>query len=109
MNIRKPRDAAFAADPERAATEKGYKAWIRTMASCACGVERRSEAAHTSDHGGMSMKASGCSCVPLCPDCHTRTPGAYHRIGRRAFERSHGLSFEIVVARLNQEWRGKSG
>jgi hypothetical protein len=29
------------------------------LACCACGVEGRSEAAHTGTDGGMSMKASG--------------------------------------------------
>ena len=87
------------------ARDEGYKDWIRTLACCACGVEGRSEAAHTGRDGGMSMKASDYSCVPLCADCHTRGPGAYHRIGKRAFERSHRVSFADLVARLKQEWQ----
>jgi hypothetical protein len=67
------------------ARDEGYKGWVRTLACCACAVEGRSEAAHTGTDGGMSMKASDYSCVPLCADCHTRGPGAYHRIGKRAF------------------------
>ena len=51
------------------------------------------------------MKASDYSCVPLCGDCHTQAPGAYHRIGKRAFEERRGLSFAAIVARLNREWR----
>jgi hypothetical protein len=98
--------------PRRASTptRKGpprnevYKAWIRTLPCCACGVEGRSEAAHTGSDGGMSIKASDYSCVPLCPDCHTQAPGAYHRVGKRAFERRHGLSFAGVVDRLQREW-----
>jgi len=85
------------------ARDEDYKARIRTLACCACGPEERSEAAQTGDDGGMSMKASDYSCVPLCPDCHTRVPGAYHRIGKRAFEESHVLSFKILVARLQRE------
>src|ERR1035438_9571510 len=68
-----------------------YKAWVRTLPYCACGVENRSEAAHTGSDGGMSMKASDYSCVPLCADCHTRTPGAYHRVGKRAFEQRYEI------------------
>ncbi len=37
------------------------------------------------------MKASDYSCVPLCADCHTQAPDAYHRVGKRAFERKHGV------------------
>jgi hypothetical protein len=90
------------------ARDEDYKAWIRTLACCACGTKERSEAAHTGEDGGMSMKASDYSCVPLCPDCHRQAPGAYHRVDKRSFERSHGLSFEALVVRLNQEWREKS-
>ena len=50
------------------------------------------------------MKASDYSCVPLCSDCHTQAPGAYHRVGKRAFERGHGLSFAHIAAQLNREW-----
>lgn len=58
--------------------DEGYKGWIRTLPCCACGIEGRSEAAHTGDEGGMSMKASDYSCVPLCAACHTQAPHAYH-------------------------------
>ena len=51
------------------------------------------------------MKASDYSCVPLCADCHTQAPGAYHCIGKRAFEERHGLSLARVVERLNAQWR----
>ena len=53
------------------------------------------------------MKASDYSCVPLCADCHTQAPGAYHRIGRLAFERSQGLSFTVLVVDLQREWERK--
>jgi hypothetical protein len=90
------------------ARDEDYKDWIRTLPCCACGVEGRSEAAHTGTDGGMSMKASDYSCVPLCPDCHTQASGAYHRIGRRRFELSHGICFPALVARLQEEWHGRS-
>jgi hypothetical protein len=61
----------------------------------------------TGTDGGMSQKASDCSCVPLCSDCHTRGPLAYHRIGKRAFERSQGLCLAPLVARLQWDWRRK--
>jgi len=84
-----------------------YKASIRLLPCAVCRIEGRSEAAHTGGDGGMSMKASDYSCMPLCADCHRQAPGAYHRIGKRAFERAHGLCFTDVVARLHREWSGK--
>jgi hypothetical protein len=98
--------------PRRASTptrkgpprDDAYKAWIRTLPCCACGVEGRSEAAHTGTDGGMSMKPSDYSCVPLCSDCHTQAPGAYHRVGKRAFESRHELCLARMVARLNGQW-----
>ena len=75
------------------------------MPCIACGVAGWSEAAHTGTDGGMSMKASDYLCVPLCSGCHTQAPDAYHRVGKRAFERGHGLTFVRIVARLNREWR----
>jgi hypothetical protein len=53
----------------------------------------------------MSMKASDYSCVPLCPECHTRGPVAYHRIGKHAFERVRCLRFASIAARLKREWK----
>ncbi len=84
-----------------------YRAWIRSLPCVGCGIEGRSEAAHTGEDGGMSMKASDYSCVPLCPDCHTQAPDAYHRIGKRAFENEYRLSFEEIASRLQDEWRRK--
>jgi len=86
------------------ARDEDYKAWIRTLDCCACGHRAPNEAAHTGLDGGMSMKASDYSCVPLCSDCHTRGPLAYHRIGKRAFERVFALRFASIVAGLRREW-----
>lgn len=91
----------------RYAAQAAILAWIRELTCIACGMEGRSEAAHTGSDGGMSMKASDYSCVPLCSDCHTQAPGAYHRVGRRAFEHRHGLSFMRIVTQMNFEWCGK--
>ena len=82
-----------------------YKAWIRTLPCQVCGREGASEAAHTGDDGGMSMKASDYSCIPLCSDCHTQAPGAYHRVGRRAFEQRHGLRCAGIAPQLNRKWQ----
>ena len=89
------------------ARDEAYKAWIRTLPCVGCGLNRRSEAAHTGRDGGMSMKASDYSCVPLCANCHTQSPGAYHRVGKREFERTHRINFGGLVAELNEEWRNR--
>ena len=67
------------------ARDTAYRAWIRTLPCSACGSIWSVEAAHTGRDGGMSMKSSDYSCIPLCSDCHTRGPHAYHRIGREQF------------------------
>ena len=80
---RKPMGQANSAQPK---IRKGpprdevYKDWIRTLDCCACGRCAPSEAAHTGSDGGMSMKASDDSCIPLCADCSTLSVGAYHRV-----------------------------
>jgi hypothetical protein len=102
---RKPQRRATSPTRKGPPRDKTYLAWIREMPCIACGVEGRSVAAHTGTDGGMSQKASDYSCVPLCADCHTQAPGAYHRAGRGTFERRHGLSFAGAVARLNREWQ----
>ena len=53
----------------------------------------------------MSMKASDYSCVPLCADCYNPRSLAYHRIGKRAFERVHAVQFCSIAARLRREWK----
>jgi hypothetical protein len=96
-----PRSRPLRKGPAR---DENYKAWIRTLACCACGHPAPNEAAHTGIDGGMSMKASDYSCVPLCSDCHTRGPLACHRIGKGAFERVHGVRLTSIAARLRREW-----
>src|ERR1035438_1732598 len=79
---RKPQRRATSPTRKGPPRDKTYLAWIREMPCIACGVEGRSVAAHTGTDGGMSQKASDYSCVPLCADCHTQAPGAYHRAGK---------------------------
>jgi len=87
------------------ARDAAYRAWIREWPCAACGSTWNVEAAHTGRDGGLSMKSSDYSCVPLCSDCHRRAPHAYHRIGRDAFERRHSLSFPRIAAQLHEIWR----
>jgi hypothetical protein len=105
IHNRKPERRASTPARKGRPRDEHHKAWIRTLPCVACGIEGRSEAAHTGADGGMSMKASDYSCVPLCSNCHTQAADAYHRVGKRAFERGHGLSFVRIVAQLNREWR----
>ena len=107
VHNRKPARRASSPTRKGPPRDGDYKAWIRTLSCCACGVEGRSEASHTGTDGGMSQKASDYSCIPLCSACHTQAPGAYHRVGKRAFEQRHGLSFACIVVRLNSEWRAR--
>jgi hypothetical protein len=58
-------------------------------------------ACHTGEDGGMSMKASDYSCVPLTAEEHRE----YHRIGKRAFEKRYRISFARACKQLVTEWR----
>ena len=82
--------------------DEKYKSWVRTLPCLICGSI--AEAAHTGDDGGKALKASDHSCVPLCHRCHRTGPRAYHRIGRRAFERFHMIDFSAIVLKLNAEY-----
>jgi hypothetical protein len=104
---RKPPHQARTAQRNGPPRNDDYRAWIRTLPCLACQVKGRSEAAHTGSDGGMSQKASDYSCVPLCSDCHTLGPGAYHRLGKRTFEQRHGLCCAGIVAQLNREWQAR--
>jgi hypothetical protein len=76
-----------------------YRAWIRSLPSAVSGAEG-CEAAHTGDDGGMAMKASDYSCIPLTPEEHRE----YHRVGRVAFELATGINCKALVKRLNHDW-----
>jgi hypothetical protein len=104
---------------KRAGTRRGpardadYRAWVRSFPCCVCQSPHNVEAAHTdalqepSARGGMSMKHSDFSCIPLCHDCHQARPDSYHRIrgGRAAFEARHAISCARVVADLLSAWK----
>ena len=84
-----------------------YRAWIRTLPCTICGSVWRVEAAHTGSDGGMSMKPSDYSCIPLCKNCHTAGKGAYHRIGRPSFEQKFSIDLRALVKGLNVKWAGE--
>ena len=75
------------------------------MPCAACGVSQQVEAAHTGTDGGMAQKSSDYSCIPLCCHCHIAGKEAYHRVGRRQFERNTGLVIKDLVITLNALWQ----
>jgi len=96
-----PKRATKSTGPARNAR---YRAWIRSLPCCLCGLEPAGEAAHTGRDGGMGQKASDYSCVPLCRNCHTQNADSYHRLGRAEFERRHRVDLADLVIRLNRHW-----
>jgi hypothetical protein len=84
------------------ARDSDYLAFIRQQPSLVSG-QYGCEAAHTGSDGGMSQKASDYSCVPLTPAEHRE----YHRIGKAAFGRKHGLDYDTCTRRLYAEWRAR--
>lgn len=102
---RKPRKRAVARGPVR---DWKYRVWIRSLPCAACGCTRFIEAAHTGTDGGMRLKSSDHSCVPLCAVCHRVGPRAFHQIGRQHFEQIWNLDFDKLAARLYGLWvRGR--
>ena len=99
---RKPPQKASVLGTKKTARSWRYLAWIRTLPCVICGAH--AEAAHTGNDGGMSMKPSDYSAIPLCSDCHTQSAESYHRLGRAEFERRHGIDVSAIVKRLNRLW-----
>lgn len=69
-----------------------YLKYIRQQPCLVAKCYRRVEAAHIvfNGQGRLSSKVQDTQTVPLCRTVHHRQ---YHRIGREAFEREHGLNF----------------
>lgn len=68
-------------------------------------ILRPLEAAHTGSDGGMSQKASDYTVIPLCTNCHTQAPDAYHRLGKSEWERRTGLNCVEVCAELRRRFQ----
>jgi hypothetical protein len=52
----------------------------------------------------MAMKPPDDTAVPLCAAHHREGAHAYHRLGRKAFERKHGVSLDREIERLRAEY-----
>jgi len=103
---RKP--VRHARNPQRngPSRDEAYKAWIRTLSCVCCGRSAPNEAAHTGSDGGMSMKASDYSCIPLCVSCHRTGVHAYHNAdGKRKMEAHIRGTFAEVAAELYAAWQ----
>jgi hypothetical protein len=111
---RKPPKRASVLGTPKTARSWRYLAWIRTLPCAVCdrserseaaqSATERSEAAHTGSDGGMKLKASDYSAVPLCSDHHTASADSYHKLGKHAFEVRHNVDFAKLVKRLNSLW-----
>ena len=88
----------------RAVRDEAHKAWVRSHPCCACGNSWNVEAAHTGTDGGMSMKASDDSLIPLCAWCHRLAPDSYHAIGKTAFEQARGLDCRAIAEGMYREF-----
>ena len=96
---RKPPAKARQSTRRGPARSEPYKRWIRTQPSIVSGLYG-CDAAHTGCDGGMSMKASDLSVLPLTRVEHEE----YHKIGRDAFARKYRLDLPQLVAQFNAEW-----
>jgi hypothetical protein len=78
-----------------------YLRWVASLPCAHCGVESRSQAAHSDDNGtggkGIGIKSSDDTCYPACgpvvgdPGCHWRigTSGMFDKAVRRELEQSY--------------------
>jgi hypothetical protein len=96
---RKPSKKASFLHPNKPARDWTYRAWIRSLPSAISGLSP-CDACHTGTDGGMRLKASDYSCIPLTREEHME----YHRIGQRAFASKYGLNILNLVKRLNDLW-----
>jgi hypothetical protein len=101
---RKPSGKALSSTGKEPTRNYRYRAWIRSLPCAACGLTPGGQAAHTGTDRGIGQKASDYSCIPLCADCHIYRTDAYHRIGRKDFERTFDLHCAQLVRRLNRLW-----
>lgn|ERR1041385_1094911 len=99
IHPRRPRRKSSGRGPARSWR---YLAWVRSLPCLICGG--KAEAAHTGSDGGMRLKASDYSCVPLCHGCHRGGNDSYHQLGRESFERVHQVDLAAIVRRLNHDW-----
>lgn len=59
------------------------------------------ESAHTGPHA-LGSKSSDRSLLPLCGDEHHREgKRSYHKLGEKAFEKTHGIKIARIAAALN--------
>ena len=75
---------------------KTYRQRVAELPCFHCGIEGRSQAAHSDELKGMGMKSSDDTCYPLCgpapghPGCHylIGTAGLFNKEDRRRFEKA---------------------
>lgn len=91
-----------------------YRKFVASHPCCICG-NPNVQAAHT-ERGGMGMKGSDSSCVPLCGyPCghHDQYDGRVKMrnggIGPEAFLSYYRINLRPVVDRLLAEWEAKTG
>jgi hypothetical protein len=94
--------------------DKDYLRWVATLPCAHCGIEGRSQAAHSDDNGaggkGMGIKACDSTAYPACaptpgdPGCHARigSSGLWPKETRRAMEREY-------ASRTRATWNALKG
>ena len=86
-----------------------YLSWIRTLRCSACGKPAPSEAAHTGTDGGLGIKASDYSAIPLCAHCHRVGMYSYHAAGKKTFAAMFCLDYDALVQKYKGIWEQLQG
>lgn len=79
--------------------DPSYLKYIRSCPCCQCGIRYNIHAHHTAT-GGMSIKGSDYSCVPMCSNCHT----ILHDTTRKDNIRN----LQHIIARLRANYKGEA-
>jgi len=76
-----------------------YLEFVRSFPCIVCRAKNDIHAHHT-ETGGMGVKGSDLSSVPLCHEHHTGGDVSIHKLGVEEFEKLHGISLKLVQVEL---------
>ena len=77
-----------------------YREFVRQFDCVVMGCKGKEIHAHHAETGGMGIKGSDYSCIPVCPNHHTGGNESIHQCGPSIFEMIHKLDIRDFQIRL---------
>lgn len=88
----------------KTARSSAYLEFVRSQPCCVSGSTENVQAAHVGRGGGVGLKASDFSTVPMTAELHAEQ----HQLGIGTFRKKYGVSFNAEIARLlHRFWVGQ--